>query len=99
MSKDQMCIGRKGGTSNGKTSQKVLGSKNVKSKALGQADVGLNTRAVGPLVSHRIPPSLSVSICRMDIKRAALSRLMVRITGDNVEERIWNSAWHVVGFE
>lgn len=76
MSKDQVCVGGKrwwggGVLPMGKASQKVLGSKNVKSKALGQADVGLSTRAVGPLVSHRIPPSLSVSICRMDIKRSA----------------------------
>lgn len=55
----------------GKASQEVLESKNVKSKVLGQVDVGSNTRAVGAMVSHQIPPSLSVSVCKMNIKRSA----------------------------
>lgn len=52
----------------GKASQEVLGRKSGESKALGQADVGSDTRAVGPVVSRRVPPSLSMSIVKWMLK-------------------------------
>lgn len=50
-----------------------------KSKALGQVDLGSNIRAVGPMAT---PLSLSVPICKMDVKRSAFQDYSVD-KGDN----------------
>lgn len=44
----------------------------AKSKALSQADWGSRTRAIRP---HQIPPNLSVSSCKIDLKKTYISEL------------------------